>query len=156
EHDRQSVPLRSPALNAFVCLHWTPTEWRETSELEGMPFGVKDVIDVQGCPTKGGGTELPGGTATKDASAVRLLRQAGAEPVGKTITCEMAGPDPSHSLNPWSHDRTAGGSSSGSAVAVASRIVPFALGTQTGGSTLRPAAYNGVAAYKPSHGRIST
>ncbi|WP_169457987.1 amidase [Ottowia thiooxydans] len=123
--------------------------------LAGVPFGVKDVIDVTGMPT-GCGTPLHGHSeAPYDAVCVALLRRAGAIPVGKTVTAEFAYAFPGPTRNPWNSGHTPGGSSSGSAAAVASGSVPLALGTQTGGSIIRPAAYCGVVGFKPTLKRVN-
>src|SRR5690606_37834837 len=90
-----------------------------------------------------------------DAVSVARLKAAGAIVLGKAVTTQFASGDPSPSVNPWRADRTPAGSSSGSGVSVAARLVPFALGTQTAGSVLRPAAYNGVVGLKPTYGRVS-
>lgn len=126
------------------------------SPLHGVPFGVKDVMDTTGVETTAGFAPYHDRVPTEDAQVVAALRNAGAVMVGKTTTTQFAFADPSEAINPWSPSRTAGGSSSGSAVAVATRQVPLALGTQTGGSTLRPAAFNGVIGFKPTLGRLST
>lgn len=126
--------------------------------LHGIPVGVKDIVDVEGLPTRAG-SELTGAAAkASDAPLVGALRRAGAVILGKTVTCEFACFDPSVSRNPWGPNlqHTAGGSSSGSAVAVAAGMCLGAIGTQTGGSLVRPASYCGVAALKPTFGRVST
>jgi Asp-tRNA(Asn)/Glu-tRNA(Gln) amidotransferase A subunit family amidase len=123
--------------------------------LHGVPIGIKDIIDVAGWPTRAGSTVLAGHPAVADAPVVCRLRQAGAILLGKTVTTEFASFDPSPTHNPWHPDRTPGGSSSGSAAAVASGMCPAALGTQTGGSITRPASYCGVAGIKPTWGRVS-
>ena len=122
-------------------------------ELTGMPFGVKDIIDVAGMPTAFG-MHGPHDAALLDAACVALLRAAGAVPIGKTRTTAHAWRDPAPTFNPLDPARTPGGSSAGSAAAVAAGHVPFALGTQTIGSVLRPAAYCGVVGFKPTWGRI--
>lgn len=122
--------------------------------LEGVPFGVKDVIDVAGMPTRCGSTAIGDARRELDATCVAQLRQAGAIPIGKTVTAEFAFMAPGPTRNPWRPDHTPGGSSSGSAAAVAAGMVEFALGTQTGGSVIRPAAYCGVVGFKPSFGRV--
>jgi len=124
--------------------------------LGGVPVGVKDVIDVDGLPTTASSRVLADAApAGQDAHCVALLRQAGATILGKLHTAEFACADPPPTRNPWNPEHTPGGSSSGSAVAVAAGMAATALGTQTGGSTLRPASYNGVVGVKPSYGMIS-
>jgi Asp-tRNA(Asn)/Glu-tRNA(Gln) amidotransferase A subunit family amidase len=118
--------------------------------LHGIPFGVKDVIDTHDMPTQYGSSIYAGHRPRADAAAVALLREAGAILLGKTVTVELAGFHWSRTRNPLNLDHTPGGSSSGSGAAVADFMVPLALGTQTGGSTLRPAAFCGVLGYKPS------
>ena len=123
--------------------------------LGGVPFAAKDIFDVRGLPTGAGSPIYRGRTAPDDSTVVARLRAAGTIPLGKTVTTEFAFLEPPRTLNPWNPAATPGGSSSGSAVAVAARMAPFALGSQTAGSTLRPAAYNGVVGFKPTHGRVS-
>jgi len=124
--------------------------------LHGVPFGVKDVIDTANVPTAAAFTPFRNRVPVEDAAVVAALKKAGAVLIGKTTTTQFAFADPSSARNPWARSRTAGGSSSGSAVAVATGQVPLALGTQTGGSTLRPAAFNGVIGFKPTLGLVST
>lgn len=121
--------------------------------LRGVPVGVKDVIDTADMPTEMGSPIYQGYRPRADASCVAFLRNAGALIVGKTITAEFAGTYPGKTANPLDLSRTPGGSSSGSAAAVADFMVPAALGTQTGGSVLRPASFCGVFGFKPSFGR---
>jgi len=123
--------------------------------LHGMPIGIKDIIDVAGWPTKAGSPLRENHVAEEDAPIVASLRHAGAVILGKTVTVEFACFDPSPSRNPWNADHTPGGSSSGSAVAVAMRMCLGALGTQTGGSLVRPASYCGIATCKPTFGRVA-
>ncbi|MCA9247657.1 MAG: amidase [Planctomycetales bacterium] len=130
-------------------------EGEDRGPLHGIPFGVKDIIDVAGFPTRAGSVLTSATPATADAPVVARLRAAGAIVLGKTVTCEWACFDPSPTRNPWNHDRTPGGSSSGSAAAVACGMCVAALGSQTGGSVTRPAAYCGVVGFKPAHGAIS-
>lgn len=129
---------------------------RETARgsLHGVPIGVKDVIDVAGLPTRCNSPIHRDHVAERDAACVARLRTAGALVMGKTVTTEFAFMAPGPTLHPEDPARTPGGSSSGSGAAVAARMVPAALGTQTGGSTIRPAAYCGVLGYKPAFGRI--
>jgi aspartyl-tRNA(Asn)/glutamyl-tRNA(Gln) amidotransferase subunit A len=123
--------------------------------LRGVPLGVKDIFDVSGLPTAAGFAPFADRTAAEDCTAVARLRAAGAVILGKTVTTQFAYMDPPPTRNAWSAKRTPGGSSSGSGAGVAARQVPAALGSQTGGSVLRPAAYNGVVGLKPTFGRIS-
>ncbi|MGH3247583.1 MAG: amidase [Trebonia sp.] len=124
--------------------------------LAGVAIGVKDVIDVAGLPTTASSKVLAAaGPAERDAHCVGRLRGAGAVMPGKLHTAEFACADPPPTRNPWNAAHTPGGSSSGSGVAVATGMAAAALGTQTGGSTLRPASYNGVVGVKPSYGLIS-
>lgn len=128
------------------------------SPLHGIPVAVKDVIDVAGFPTRAGSRARTGqGPAARDADVVRALRAAGAVILGKTHTTEFAyfdGVPPTR--NPWHTGHTPGGSSAGSAAAVAAGMVPASLGTQTAGSVVRPAAYCGIAAFKPTGQNMST
>ncbi len=130
---------------------------RDRGPLHGIPVGVKDIIDVASLPTQAGSPLRRGHVAAADAPLVAALRKAGAVVLGKTVTVEFACFDPSPSRNPWSPGlrHTPGGSSSGSAVAVALGMCLGALGTQTGGSLVRPASYCGVATLKPTYGRCS-
>lgn len=123
--------------------------------LEGIAFGVKDVLDVRGMPTRCGSEYLDTMPAARDAACVATLRNAGAIPIGKTHTAEFAYRSPPLTNNPAAPGHTPGGSSSGSAAAVAAQMVPFALSTQTGGSIIRPAAYCGTVGFKPSFGLVS-
>jgi Asp-tRNA(Asn)/Glu-tRNA(Gln) amidotransferase A subunit family amidase len=123
--------------------------------LHGVPFALKDIFDAAGLPTTAGAASFAHRTPSEDASAVARLRAAGGVVLGKVTTTAFAFLDPSPTRNPWNPEHTPGGSSSGPAAAVAARMVPLALGSQTVGSVLRPAAYCGVVGFKPSHGRIS-
>jgi aspartyl-tRNA(Asn)/glutamyl-tRNA(Gln) amidotransferase subunit A len=122
--------------------------------LHGVPVGIKDIIDVMGMPTTAGARSWFHRRAATDATCVARLRAAGAIVLGKTATTEFAYRDPAPTHNPWSRRHTPGGSSAGSGAAVASRMVPLALGSQTVGSVLRPAAYCGVVGFKGSHGLV--
>lgn len=122
--------------------------------LAGAAFGVKDVIDVAGMPTRSGSPATSPAPARWDASCVAQLRAAGAVPIGKTVTAEFAYVTPGPTRNPHNLAHTPGGSSSGSAAAVAAGMVDIALGTQTGGSMIRPAAFCGVVGFKPTFGRV--
>jgi Asp-tRNA(Asn)/Glu-tRNA(Gln) amidotransferase A subunit family amidase len=123
--------------------------------LHGIPIGIKDIIDVYDMPTGCGSKLWANSYARQDATCVERLRQAGAIILGKTVTTAYAYLDPPVTRNPWNLDRTPGGSSSGSAAAVACGMCLAALGTQTGGSLIRPASYCGVCALKPTWGRVS-
>jgi Asp-tRNA(Asn)/Glu-tRNA(Gln) amidotransferase A subunit family amidase len=124
--------------------------------LHGMPFGVKDIIDVAGLPTECGSVLRRGRIAGSDAWLVDRLRRAGAVPLGKTVTTEFAYFQPGPTRNPRNPAHTPGGSSSGSAAAVAAGVVPLALGSQTAGSLTRPASFCGVAGYVAPVGAWST
>ncbi|MGC3968524.1 MAG: amidase family protein [Pirellulales bacterium] len=123
--------------------------------MHGIPIGVKDIIDVRGLPTLAGAKVRPSTPALKDAFVVSKLRDAGAVILGKAATTEFASFDPSPTRNPWNQKRTPGGSSAGSAAAPACGMCFAALGTQTGGSIIRPASYCGVSSIKPTWGRLS-
>ena len=127
---------------------------RPLGPLHGLPVGVKDIIDVAGMPGENGTPADLGRRPTQDAAPVQRLRAAGALVMGKTVTTELAFLNPSRTRNPANPAHTPGGSSAGSAAAVAAGMAPLALGTQTGGSVIRPAAYCGVVGFKPSYGAI--
>lgn len=127
---------------------------RAIGPLHGLPVGVKDIIDTLRIPTENGTPLDAGRVPLRDAFVVSRLKAAGAVIMGKTVTTELAFLDPGRTRNPHDMSRTPGGSSSGSAAAVASGMVPLAIGTQTGGSVIRPAAFCGVTGFKPSFGRI--
>jgi Asp-tRNA(Asn)/Glu-tRNA(Gln) amidotransferase A subunit family amidase len=123
--------------------------------LHGIPVAIKDIIDTADYPTELGSPLAAGRRPERDATVVAKLRTAGAVIIGKTVTTEFAYFYPGATRNPHDHARTPGGSSSGSAAAVAANMVPLALGSQTNGSVIRPAAFCGVFAFKPSHGLVS-
>lgn len=123
--------------------------------LHGMPVGVKDIFDTLDLPTENGTVIDAGRQPTEDAAVVAQLKQAGAVIMGKTVTTELACYGPGKTRNPHNSAHSPGGSSSGSAAAVAAHMVPLAIGTQTNGSVIRPAAYCGTVGYKPTHGMIS-
>ncbi|HVB17198.1 MAG TPA: amidase [Stellaceae bacterium] len=123
--------------------------------LAGLPVGVKDIIDTADMPTGHGSPIYRGNRPFADAACVALLRMAGGTMMGKTVTTEFANRFPGATVNPHNPAHTPGGSSSGSAAAVADFQVPAALGTQTGGSVIRPAAFCGIVGYKPSFGEFS-
>lgn len=123
--------------------------------LHGVPVGIKDLIDTSDMPTSYGSPIYAGHQPAWDAASVALLRAAGAVILGKTVTTEFAMFTPGKTANPHNVAHTPGGSSSGSAAAVADMMVPLALGTQTAGSIIRPASFCGVVGYKPTHGQFS-
>jgi Asp-tRNA(Asn)/Glu-tRNA(Gln) amidotransferase A subunit family amidase len=126
-----------------------------TGLLHGVPVGIKDILDTADMPTENGSVLHAGRTPSRDAHAVTRLRAEGAVIMGKTVTTEFATRAPGKTRNPHNPAHTPGGSSSGSAAAVAAGMVPLALGSQTGGSTIRPASYCGVYGLKPTHGLVS-
>ena len=130
---------------------------KDTSHLPlaGITVGVKDIFDTSDMPTTYGSAAFANHRPHRDATAVAKLRAAGALIMGKTVTTEFAHQHAGPTTNPHSVDRTPGGSSSGSAAAVADEMVTMALGSQTGGSTIRPAAFCGIVGFKPTHGKVS-
>jgi len=122
--------------------------------LHGVPVAIKDIIDTANIPTENGCSQDKGRVPTEDAALVTQLRSAGALILGKTVTTELAFMHPAGTRNPHDLGHTPGGSSSGSAAAVGDGMVPLAVGTQTGGSVIRPAAFCGVTGFKPSFGAI--
>jgi Asp-tRNA(Asn)/Glu-tRNA(Gln) amidotransferase A subunit family amidase len=133
-------------------------DWRKSGRpigpLHGVPVGIKDIIDTSDYPAECGAAVLSGRRPREDAAVVSRLRAAGAVIIGKTVTTEFAYFHPGKTRNPHDPERTPGGSSSGSAAAVAAEMVPLALGSQTNGSIIRPGAFCGVFAMKPSHGLV--
>jgi Asp-tRNA(Asn)/Glu-tRNA(Gln) amidotransferase A subunit family amidase len=127
---------------------------KSTGPLHGVPVGIKDIFDTGDMPTEFGSKLWSGRTPRSDAAAVARLRAAGAVILGKTVTTEYAYFSPGKTRNPHNRDHTPGGSSSGSAAAVAASMVPGAIGSQTNGSVIRPAAFCGVVGFKPTHGLI--
>jgi len=125
------------------------------SLIDGMPVGIKDIVETIDMPTEMGSPLYRGWQSGRDAATVAALRDAGAIILGKTVTTEFAATHPAGTKNPWDQSRTPGGSSSGSAAAVASGMIPAALGTQVVGSIIRPASYCGCYGFKPSIGAIN-
>ena len=123
--------------------------------LHGVPIGLKNIYYTAGIPTTACSKVYADFVPDYDATTVTLLKRAGAIMLGKTVTTEFACMDPSPTVNPWNPAHTPGGSSSGSAVAVATQMCPASMGSQTVGSVLRPASYNGVVGFKPTFGRVS-
>ncbi|MFP6734128.1 MAG: amidase [Rhodospirillales bacterium] len=128
---------------------------RPASPVDGMPIGVKDIIETEDMPTEYGSEMFAGHQSMWDAACVYWLRRGGAAIIGKTVTTEFAARPPGKTRNPWDLERTPGGSSSGSAAGAASRMFPVGLGTQVRGSVLRPGAFCGLYAIKPSFGCIN-
>jgi Asp-tRNAAsn/Glu-tRNAGln amidotransferase A subunit and related amidases len=126
----------------------------ELGLLHGVPIGVKDILATADLPTQMGSVLYAGHRPERDAVVVQRLRNAGAYVMGKTVTTEFAFMHPGPTRNPWNPAHTPGGSSSGSAAAVAAGFVPLAIGTQTNGSIIRPAAYCGVVGFKPTAGTV--
>lgn len=127
---------------------------KPTGPLHGVPVGIKDIFDTGDMPTEFGSKLWIGRTPRRDAAAVARLRAAGAVILGKTVTTEYAYFNPGKTRNPHNREHTPGGSSSGSAAAVAALMVPGSIGSQTNGSVIRPAAFCGVVGFKPTHGLI--
>ncbi|MEQ8666089.1 MAG: amidase [Rhodospirillales bacterium] len=160
------IDEHDPAIKAWA--HLKPDHAREqadacdklrrtgkvTGPLHGVPIGIKDIIDTAHVPTEYGSKIFKGRVPFNDAWVVSRLRNLGAIIIGKTVTAELANVGPNETRNPHDTSRTPGGSSSGSAAAVASYMVPGALGTQTGGSVIRPASYCGIYGFKPTWGLI--
>jgi Asp-tRNA(Asn)/Glu-tRNA(Gln) amidotransferase A subunit family amidase len=147
--DREHVLPQARALDA------RRIEGHPLGPLHGVPVAIKDIIDTADYPTELGSPLAAGRRPEHDATVVARLRAAGAVIIGKAVTTEFAYFHPGPTRNPHDRTRTPGGSSSGSAAAVAAHMVPLALGTQTNGSVIRPAAFCGVFAIKPSHGLVS-
>jgi Asp-tRNA(Asn)/Glu-tRNA(Gln) amidotransferase A subunit family amidase len=151
----QAIEAQDKTIGAFVCHAENPGA-QQTGPLRGIAVGIKDIIDTCDLPTEMGSAIYGGWRPRADAAVVMMLKQAGATVVGKTTTTAFAANDPTATLNPRNHGHTPGGSSSGSAASVAAGMVPMAVGTQTGGSVIRPASYCGVAAIKPSYRLLPT
>jgi Asp-tRNA(Asn)/Glu-tRNA(Gln) amidotransferase A subunit family amidase len=147
-HDPEHVRAQAKALDA------SRRTGRPLGALHGVPVGVKDIIDTARIPTSHGIDLDAGRTPSRDAFVVARLKAAGAVIAGKTVTTPLAAMAPAATRNPAAPGRTPGGSSAGSAAAVAAGHVPLAIGTQTAGSVIRPAAYCGVVGFKPSFGAI--
>ncbi|RYG57943.1 MAG: amidase, partial [Alphaproteobacteria bacterium] len=147
---------RDGALNQAKVMAAEASRGELRGPLHGVPVGIKDVFHAEGMPTLANSQTMDAQATYPDSGVVAALRRAGAIILGKCETVEFAGMGvPPASRNPWNPAHTGGGSSSGSGVAVGARMVPATIGTQTGGSNLRPASYNGVAGFKPSYGALS-
>ena len=148
--------IRAVDANIHAWVQVLPQMPLGSGALSGIPFAVKDVIETKGLATEYGSPVYKGRVGTTDAAIVRELRTRGGILLGKTHTAAFAYRHPAATRNPRNLDHTPGGSSSGSAAAVAAGTVPIAIGTQTGGSVLRPASFCGVTGFKPTHGLIPT
>ena len=146
---------RDGALERARQADWFRKLGRSLGPLHGVPVGIKDIVDVRGMPTGLGNATLGGQTPSTSARVVENLLEAGAVIMGKTTTCELAYMTPTTTTNPHNAEYTPGGSSAGSAAAVSARHVPIAIGSQTGGSVIRPASYCGTYGFKPSRGITS-
>lgn len=151
----EAIAAREPELRAFATLAPRPKAAPE-GPLAGIAVAAKDIIDTADMPTEMGASLYRGWRPKADASVISTLRRAGATFVGKATTTAYASADPTGTVNPHGSSRTPGGSSAGSAAAVGAGMVPLALGTQTGGSVIRPASFCGAAAIKPSFRLIPT
>ena len=153
---RERIAEREPSVKAWTQLAaaW-PAAKTPCAPLCGVPVGVKDIFDTHDLPTAYGSPIYAGHRPRTDAAAVALTRRAGGTIMGKTVTAEFATFVPRETCNPLDPSRTPGGSSSGSAAAVADFMVPLAFGTQTAGSLIRPASYCGIFAYKPTYNTIA-
>lgn len=142
------------ALSQARAVDASKREGNPIGPLHGVPVGLKDIIDTSDYPTENGTVLHQGRAPSRDATVVSMLRAAGAVIIGKTVTTELATYAPGKTCNPHNTAHTPGGSSSGSAAAVAAGMIPLALGTQTNGSVIRPAAFCGVYGFKPTFGLI--
>lgn len=163
----ETIEAREPDIKAFVALNLegarqaadeSGERWKRNqplSPIDGMPIGIKDLLETKDMPTEMGCEALKGNFPKRDNAAVWALREAGAVIVGKTVTAELGGQHPGATANPFDARRTPGGSSSGSAAAVAARMLPAAIGSQVGGSIIRPSGFCGNVALKPTQGAIN-
>jgi Asp-tRNA(Asn)/Glu-tRNA(Gln) amidotransferase A subunit family amidase len=163
----ETIAAREPVVKAFTAINEagaraaadaSTTRWKAgkpLSPIDGMPIAIKDLLETRDMPTQMGCAAFKGNFPKRDNAAVWALRQAGAIILAKTVTAELGGSHPGPTTNPFDPARTPGGSSSGSAAAVGARMVPAAIGTQVGGSIIRPAAYCGNFALKPTQGGLN-
>jgi Asp-tRNA(Asn)/Glu-tRNA(Gln) amidotransferase A subunit family amidase len=151
----EAIDARDKSIGAFVCRPKT-VRAADAGPLRGIAVGIKDIIDTSELPTEMGSSIYRGWQPRADAAVVMMLKQAGATIIGKTTTTAFAANDPTATLNPHNSGHTPGGSSSGSAAAVGAGMIPLAVGTQTGGSVIRPASFCGAAAIKPSYRLLPT
>ena len=147
----ERIAARDAEVRAWVCLNREIDYSQALAPLNGMPVGVKDIFDTHDLPTEYGSRIYAGHRPRTDCAPIALARRAGGTILGKTVTAEFATFVPGVTRNPHDLARTPGGSSSGSAAAVADFMVPLAFGTQTAGSVIRPGSYCGVVAYKPTY-----
>ena len=150
-----AIGAHEKTIGAFVCRD-QHARAAKAGSLRGIAVGIKDIIDTSDFPTEMGSPIYRGWRPRADAPVVMMLKRAGATVIGKTTTTAFAANDPTATLNPHNPDHTPGGSSSGSAAAVGAGMIPLALGTQTGGSVIRPASFCGAAAIKPSFRLLPT
>lgn len=163
EQTLADIAARDGALQSFVALHDAPGAQRELARalahggtLQGLPVAVKDIFDTSSLPTSYGSSLYAGHQPRSDAAIVQAIRRAGGVVIGKASSTEFAFLHPTRTRNPNAPGRTPGGSSAGSAAAVAAGLVPLGVGTQTGGSVIRPASYCGVVGFKPTYGALPT
>jgi Asp-tRNA(Asn)/Glu-tRNA(Gln) amidotransferase A subunit family amidase len=152
---REAIAAQEKIIGAFVC-HTGNVRAASAGPLRGIAVGIKDIMDTADFPTEMGSVIYKGFRSRGDAAVVMALKAAGASIMGKTTTTAFASSDPTATLNPRNNGHTPGGSSAGSAAAVAAGMIPLALGTQTGGSVIRPASFCGCAAIKPSYRLLPT
>lgn len=158
----ETIAAREPEIGAFVVLDLDGARAQAAADgaaglpLAALPFGIKDIIDTRDLPTEYGSPIYAGHRPATDAPIVRQVKRAGGIVLGKTVTTEFAHLSPGRTRNPHNLAFTPGGSSSGSAAAVAAGMLPLAIGTQTGGSVIRPAAFCGVVGYKPTFRNLPT
>src|SRR5262245_58303783 len=163
----EDIAAQEDAVGAFVTLNMagaraaadaSTARWKAgatLSPIDGMPVGIKDIMETADMATEQGSPLFVGWHGKRDCAAVAALREAGAVVLGKTVTTEFAASHPARTRNPWDPTRTPGGSSSGSAAAVGSGMIPAALGSQVIGSIIRPASFCGCVGFKPSVGGIN-
>jgi Asp-tRNA(Asn)/Glu-tRNA(Gln) amidotransferase A subunit family amidase len=151
----EAIAAQDKAIGAFVC-HCLAAHAPSAGPLRGIAVGIKDIIDTANFSTEMGSPIYRGFHPRADAPVVSMLKRAGATIIGKTTTTAFAANDPTATLNPHNHAHTPGGSSAGSAAAVGAGMIPLALGTQTGGSVIRPASFCGAAAIKPTYRLLPT
>jgi len=152
---QEAIAAQDKTIGAFVCCDQNARA-QNAGPLRGIAVGIKDIIDTADFPTEMGSPIYKGFRPRADAPVVAALKRAGATIIGKTTTTAFAANDPTATVNPHNHAHTPGGSSSGSAAAIGAGMIPLALGTQTGGSVIRPASFCGAAAIKPTYRLLPT